>query len=1475
MKTPRKNNLNGYFSFITEIFSVTSQRCYFFFLTILLCGSLNAQVSGTVFNDFDQNGVPSAMEVGYPGITVTGYGADGTVYGPVTSDAVGQYLLPGVNQPTRIEFTWPSPGPEPSVFGGSTVQFVSGAANSIMLGVHDPDYYCDSGNPDLALTCFVNGAATGTSEAIITMPWNSSGTSPTISNDGNVGQVGSVWGTAYDRPGQKLYTAAFLKRHVQLGNDLGSIYLTDYTGGASTSGTPIINISNVGSITGRNLGTVGPNDPSRDDNAFTQIGKIGLGGIEVSRDGSMLWVVNLNTKSIVPVDLSGANAMEGTPLSIPNPGCTGNTDDWRPFGLKYHNNALYVGGVCSGETGGAGTMRYYVYAYDLAAGTWSGALIDESLQYPKGYAFKFECDEWNPWISQWSEILYVEGDHDMCHPQAMLSDISFDIDGDMVLHFMDRLGHQAGAENQCTAGCTDNNLYTAVVGGDILRANYDGTSWTMETGGLIGSNGCGTSGTNNGTAVAEYYCGDFFDRTIQNIGFGDHFETMQGSGAILFSSGEIATIAIDPLDVNSAGLIFMNNGTGGQTDQAEIYNTGFSTGGTFAKANGLGELDLLCAAAPVEIGNLVWNDTDGDGVQDANEPGISGVQVELYDPVAMSVVATATTDGSGNYIFSTGAGTSSGSQIYNLNLNYSATYQVRIVNAEGGSQQSPLNNLEITSQNSDSSANGDIRDSDGSDANTSIVSFTLGAPGEHDHTYDFGFRPESIMPPTGDCDCQEYLYLNDVLTGEVHKFEIDPVGGDITEIGNPWMSGFTNPHGIAADLNGNLYIGDDPMGPIYTMDSEGGTVATDATVWNSTVGQGLTNMGSIGNYIFANGGFNMINEERERIQVIDACSGDRIGSICLEGATGLDWGMQVLDDGTILYTEGIDVGIGFVPTRSIWKFDFDPSQINNSPNCIPKLTEGGYLNDYSEIYGITSDGDHLYMVGRKGGAANTFIVKADATDGSFVAELQETTMPGTNAANPGFAGARGIIYAPSSGMLYVSGIEDCISIVRASDLTYIGAGAGIVNPANSEPKAIGLLKECCPTGMDQMIDVSFCSESVGETIFLQDLLTCEGIVAEGMWTETSNDSNGGIEFEPCDLSIMISAAGCATYVLEKNTMATGNQRCNEFGVTVTVCSLIPEAELSTTEGTCDGSTPNDDATISIANAMNADAANISAGSTYSGPAYGGAGQVAIVGMMASLSGLMHNNEYTVRIFNGSNDCFVDYTVTTPAINCSSPCINPSVTLTPSEGSCSGTTPNNDASIAISGIMNADEANYSTGGSYTGPAYNGAGAIDLSGGSGSISGLMHGTAYTVRVFNGANDCFTDYPITTPTISCGPDCEIDAISMTSNQCVDNSTPGNPSDDRVQVGIFVSGSGSTYTLSVDGGTTITPSSGTIGSPGFFLLGPGTAGSGNVYTITVIDAADPSCNQTLVVQAPENCESVFPCPTKDCGGITIQKNE
>lgn len=218
--------------------------------------------------------------------------------------------------------------------------------------------------------------------------------------------------------------------------------------------------------------------------------------------------------------------------------------------------------------------------------------------------------------------------------------------------------------------------------------------------------------------------------------------------------------------------------------------------------------------------------------------------------------------------------------------------------------------------------------------------------------------------------------------------------------------------------------------------------------------------------------------------------------------------------------------------------------------------------------------------------------------------------------------------------------------------------------------------------------------------------------------------------------------------------------------------------------------------------------------------------------------------------------------------------SPSATVTPAPGTCVGSTPSNNAVINITAATNTDQAGISPGATYTGPAYGGAGTVAITGGTASITGLMHGTQYTVKVYNGSNDCYVDYTVTTPIIQC---CNINAISIQSLTCLDNGTPTLTTDNRIRVGILATNSNAiltTYNVSVNGGTTISPSTGTYGTGTFFLLGPGTAGGGSTFTITLTDSTNPGCTGTVQVTDPGNCNNAIPCDTPNCGTATIQVN-
>lgn len=52
---------------------------------------------------------------------------------------------------------------------------------------------------------------------------------------------------------------------------------------------------------------------------------------------------------------------------------------------------------------------------------------------------------------------------------------------------------------------------------------------------------------------------------------------------------------------------------------------------------------------PINIGNFVWDDLDGDGRQDAGEPGLSGIAVQLWNSAKTQLLAQTVTGSSGSY----------------------------------------------------------------------------------------------------------------------------------------------------------------------------------------------------------------------------------------------------------------------------------------------------------------------------------------------------------------------------------------------------------------------------------------------------------------------------------------------------------------------------------------------------------------------------------------------------------------------------------------------------------------------------------------------------------------------------------------------------------------------------------------------------------------------------------------------------------
>jgi SdrD B-like domain/Secretion system C-terminal sorting domain len=638
-------------------------NCFFF---LIFYQNVQAQISGSVYRDFNGNGLRTTtapIEPLVAGITVNVYTNANVLVATTTTTATavpnysftaGQVPFPGNY---RVEFSGIIGNDKPSFNGtgnGTNVQFVSATSTTVNFGLNNPKDYSATTNPRYAVSQFIqNGAAaTNTSKSVFDIDYNGATASTTLATRAT---TGTTWGLAYDKKTENIYTSAFLRRHSQLGPlGLGGIYQINYSNPAA----PVVtNWLDINSLPGVNVGTtlrpVAVNY-AIDAAVFSEVGKIGIGDIDMSDDGDTLFVMNLNNNGQVVVINRNTKALIAT-YNVPNPGC-GSATDVRPFALAYEKGAVYVGVICSGQ----GTpANKNMYIYKLVNGTFT-EVLSSNLNYTKGLVHTGfptapnSGSVWETWTDNFADIHVMGslgGFSRWTRPQAMMTDIEFDVDGTMILGFADRAGFQLGYQQQNVAGTASGNGY---IGGDILRTSKTGSTFTLESNGIANAVTATGSGNSQGPGGGEFYSGE---TAVSDT----HQEISNGGLALLPGSGEVLLSAMDPVNnVFSGGTMRLNNTTGNYVAGYESYN---ATTSTFGKSAGLGDIELLTELQPIQIGNRIWMDTNGNGVQDASEltagvptstivtlrsPGLDGD----YTTTADNQTWTTTTDANGNYYFS-------------------------------------------------------------------------------------------------------------------------------------------------------------------------------------------------------------------------------------------------------------------------------------------------------------------------------------------------------------------------------------------------------------------------------------------------------------------------------------------------------------------------------------------------------------------------------------------------------------------------------------------------------------------------------------------------------------------------------------------------------------------------------------------------------------------------------------------------------
>jgi protocatechuate 3,4-dioxygenase beta subunit len=106
--------------------------------------------------------------------------------------------------------------------------------------------------------------------------------------------------------------------------------------------------------------------------------------------------------------------------------------------------------------------------------------------------------------------------------------------------------------------------------------------------------------------------------------------------------------------VRPPGYVFTSQNNGGATPNNTDSDADPSTGITGPISLAYGNQDLTWDAGLYQtaaLGDYVWHDLNANGIQEAGEPGIPDVTVELFDCTTMNVLATTNTDANGFYLF--------------------------------------------------------------------------------------------------------------------------------------------------------------------------------------------------------------------------------------------------------------------------------------------------------------------------------------------------------------------------------------------------------------------------------------------------------------------------------------------------------------------------------------------------------------------------------------------------------------------------------------------------------------------------------------------------------------------------------------------------------------------------------------------------------------------------------------------------------
>ena len=1343
------------------------------------CQSPN--LGGIVFKDFNDNGKREAGETaGVSGVSVKAVACDGTVY-TATTDGYGFYSLPvpATGYPVRVEFS-----NIPSIYyqgmqgadSRTTVQFVEAPDCSVDLGLINPIDFCSDNGLRVFVPCFTYGdplvsGSSANADALVSIPYGvSSNTFQGEQPMSKASQIGTVWGLAYNKYTKVLFQSAVLKRHAGLGPlGLGGLYVTDYTNPGAPVTSQFVNVStdlgiSVGSIaTNSDRGLVADKtQPSRDAQAFPLIGKSGIGDIDISEDGNTLWLVNLNDKKLYSIDITAYNQNGTKPTSanvnsvvIPA-SCVGG--EYRPWAVKVNEGKVYVGGVCDGQSSAnKSNLRASVYEVNGASVT---QIFDFPLTYPKGYpaAQTPTITGWFPWTDTFDDLRQTSTSTILRHPVPVFTDIEFDIDGSMVLGFGDRTGLQGGDRNYRPDGTSTTLFEVNSQAGDILRAFASNNTFVLENNAKAGPNTGYGPGNSQGPGFGEFYNDNWVQDGAGTVLY--HAEQIMGGLALKPGSGEVVVTTIDPVDKHpyAGGVRYMNNTSGLVTGAYAIYITrgpdGSPNPGTFAKATGLGDAELNCATINVmEVGNRVWIDANKDGVQDACEKALKGVNVALYKGNAL--IATTTTNANGEYYFSSKSklalGTWSGTGADTALLpktKYSIAFGTGGQYSDDTLVVSGVGKFLLTSQNTTTGTGNDLNDSDaflfGIGGGTYPVdTVTTGVVGQKNHSLDAGFF--CIEPAIGSVleitpgTCTGFASNNDgklELTGAPDNFDKFRVTYGTTfpadsSYATATAVGSTFPLTILADIPNR--------DTLVTVRFYNGECCYKDTVL--TLEKAICAGGSLGDFVWKDANRNGKQDEGEigvdGVKVILWSAVDSLPTTKLDSTITANGGLYLFDslakgDYLVQFVKsslpaecstftardttnvpGIDdandsdadTTSGFSGVVSL-----DPVVLGQASTALDSMNTNNLTIDAGLLAPIGSLGDFVWKDlndnGRQDagepGVNDVKVILWSAVGGSPSAKLDSTLTAG-------------------NGAYSFTGLLKGDYIVQL-DLTTLPDSCTISSKPNAAGVPDSLDSDFDPaSGLSQVVSLDPTVDSLKNNPTIDAaLFTPKGSLGDFVWKDL-NDNGRQDTGEPGVDGVKVilwSAVGGLPSAKLDSTLTAGGGAYSFAGLlTGDYLVLI---DLTTLPDSCVISSKQDAA--GVPDSLDSD--------------FGADGLSQVVSIDPTLGGISKDNPT------------IDAALFTP---CVKPLIGSITTIT---ATCGQTTDNNDASFTIRGLSGGDRYTFATSIGGLSPYTS---ATALLADSIHVENLPNpaspsGQTYFVRVYNGKEDCFSDTTLTLSFIDC---------------------------------------------------------------------------------------------------------------------------